>query len=364
MIVAVLIALLGLAIVAVSARPGDGRAETAIALPLVAAVSVLVPAILLVVLAGASVALLALAVVTRRTLLHGRRLRAVAAVAGTIVPLGTLAIATALGEPAAFPELWLVGAVVPGVLADDLRRQPAEQRGAIAIGGVTALLALALSGLVLRGALAGAELGQLVEASAVGDVSVGSLAVLAGVLLLALAAGTLARWRYGIHTGPVSVPLLAVWSLESVAVPATFLLAGIVSAIAIATLQPRLRLPSRRLAATVGVLGAAIGGIAVAFGAPALPALLAGTFGAEDARLFGHHAGADLLDGIALGSALYVLAVVSLVATAGLGGALPGVLGAIAVLVALGTAGLVLARRERERPSELRLRAAEGRWPS
>ncbi|WP_248517495.1 poly-gamma-glutamate biosynthesis protein PgsC/CapC [Salinarchaeum laminariae] len=364
MIVAVLIALLGLGVVAASARPGDGRAETAIALPLVAAVSVIVPAIVLVALAGAGLAFLALAVVERRTLLHGRRLRAVAAGAGAVVPLGTLAVATALGEPPAYPELWLVGAVVPGVLADDLRRQPAAERNALAVGGVTALFALVLSGLVLRGAVAGADPGQLAAASAVGGVGVGELAVLAAVLVLALVAGTLARWRYALHTGALSVPLLAVWSLESVAVPLAFLAAGLVSALAIGLLQPRLRLSSRRLGATVGLLGATVGGVAAVLGAPALPAVLAGAFGAEDARLLGYQAGADLLDGLALGGALYVIAVVVLGATAGIGGPLPGILGGLGVVVALGTAGLVLARRERERPSEVRLRAAEGRWPS
>ncbi|AGN01543.1 hypothetical protein L593_07990 [Salinarchaeum sp. Harcht-Bsk1] len=362
MIVAALIALLGLAIVAVSARPGDGRAETAIAVPLVAAVAVLVPVAAAVLLAGAALAYGVLAVVTSRTLLYGRRLRAIAAVAGAVVPLGALAANTALGSPPGYPELLIVGAVVPGVLADDVRRQPRDRRGPIAIGGIATLLALALSGLVLRGSLAGAELSSIVDADAGSTLGAGSLAVLGGVLLLAVVTATLLRWRYAIGVGPISIPLVAVWSIDGVAVPVTYLLAALASTIAIAAVQPRLCLPGRQLSATVGLLGATVGVIAALAGAPGLPAILAGTFAAEDARLLRHHAGADLLDAVALDGAGYVLVVVALFAAAGGAGVLPGVLGGVGAVLAIVTIGTVLARRERERPVEERLRAAEGRW--
>ena len=359
MIVAALIALLGLAIVAVSARPGDGRAETAIAVPLVAAVAVLVPIAAPILLVGAGVAYVVVAVVAGRTLLYGRRLRAVAAVAGAVVPLGALAASTALGSTPAYPELLIVGAVVPGVLADDVRRQPRDRRGAIAIGGVTTLLALALSGLVLRGSLAGAELGTLVDVDPGSPLGAGSLTLLAIVLVLAVGGGTLLRWRYALRVGPISIPLLAVWSIDGLAVPATYLLAGLVTTVAIATIQPRLCLPGRQLAATGGLLGASIGTVAALLGVPGLPAILAGTLAAEDARLLRHHAGADLLDSVALGGAVYVLIVATLFAASGPAGGLPGVLGGLGAVLAIVT---VLARRERERPSEARLSAAEGRW--
>jgi len=361
MLVAVLIALLGLATVAASARPTDGRAETAIAVPLVAVVAVIVPAVAVVALAGAALAYVVATVLARRTLWRDRRLRAVAAGVGATVPLAAVVVGAVTGAPPVRPELWIVGAIVPGALADDVRRQLAERRGAIAFGGAATLLGLVLSGLVLSGSLAGVDLGAL-HAASTGDATAGSLAGLAVVLLAALAAGTLARWRYGLHVAPISVPLLAVWSLEGIAVPLTYLLAILASTLAIAALQPRLRLPGRKLATSLGVLGAAVGGITILLGAPGLPALLAGTLAAEDARLLGRHAGADLLDGVALAASIYVLALVTLVVPGGLPSALPGLLGGLAAGLAVVTASLVVARRERERPSELRLRAAEWRW--
>lgn len=362
MIVAALIALLGLTIVAASTRPGDGHAETAIAVPLVAAGAVLVPVAGLATLVGAGVAFAVLGVVERRTLWYGRRLRAVAAIGGAVVPLGVLAASALFGPAPSHPELWLVGAVVPGVLVDDVRRQSRERRGALAVGGAATFLALALSGLVLRGTVAGADLGTLIEASAGAGVGAGALAVVGVVLLGGLAAGTLARWRYGLHVGPLSIPLLAVWSLDGALVPAAYLLAGVAGLLAIAALQPRLCLPGRQLSATAGLFGATLGAVAALAGAPLFPAVFVGALAAEDARIVRRHAGADLLDSVALGGSLYVLTAVALVVATGSTLVIPGGVVALGATGAALTAGLVVARRERDRPSELELRAADARW--
>lgn len=360
MLVAALVALLGLAIVAASARPGDGRAETAIAVPLVAAVAVLAPLVALAVLGGAALAYAASTVVARRTLIYGRRRRAIAGLAGAVVPLGVLLGGAAMDAVPAYPELWIVGAIVPGVLADDVQCQPIDRRGAIAIGGVSTLVALVLSGIVLEGGLEVADPVDLLLAGTGAEDPV-SLGWLAAVLLAALTAGTVARWRYGLHVGPVSVPLLAVWSLETPTVPVVYVVAGATGMVAIARVQPRLCLSGRQLSASTGLLGAGIGTVGAVFGG-GLPAVVAGALAAEDVRLLRTHAGADLLDALLLGGGMAILVATALVTVGGAPGIVPGVIGGLAAALAIGIGGLVIARRERERPDEEQLRAAERRW--
>jgi|GEM_PF-3054578 len=362
MLVAALIAALGLAIVAGSARPGDGRAETAVAIPLAAAVAVASPAAALALLAGAALAFGTETAVARRRLMYGRRLRAIAAASGAVVPLGVLVGGAALGATPAAPELWIAGAVVPGVLADDVHRQPPDTRGAIAIGGTATFLALALSGVVLAGAIPDVAAGKLLETGTgigAGASAGAPLAVLATVLLLGVGMATGVRWRYGLAIGVVSLPLVAVWSLGSPAVAGIYLVGGVASALVVGALQPRLCLPSRQLSASVGLLGALIGTVLGVLAGAGLPAVVAGVLAAEDARVLRRHTGGDLLDALALGVALVAL-VAGAVALGSAGGS--GAVGGLAIASGVGVGGLVVARRERERPTEQQLRAAERRW--
>lgn len=361
MVVAPVVAVLGLLVVAASARPGDGRVETAVALPLGAAAAVWSPPVAPALLAGAGLAYLALAVLEARTLLFGRRLRAIAALVGATVPLGTLAGAVALGVALPSPELWLAGSVVPGVLAYDLRRQPARRRLPIGVGGATVFASLAVTGVVLRATVAAAPIDRAVLTPA-GSAPAAPLTILAPVVLLGIAAGAVLRWRYGLHAGLLSVPLLAVWTVESRRVFLAYLAAGLAATFVVAVVQPRLRSPGRRLAAAAGLVGATVGAVASVLGAPELPALLAGVLAAEDARLLRGHAGTDLRDALALGGGLFALLTAPLAVGIGVtGGWWFPTVGAV------GVAGLVLVvrvvvRRERARPAEERLRVAERRW--
>lgn len=362
MLVAVLVAVLGLALVAVASRSGDGRTETAIALPLVAAVAVLEPLALVGVLGGVAAASLVLVALEARTLAFGRRLRAIAAAAGATVPLAVLGVASSLGTAVAYPELWLAGSVVPGVLAFDLRRQSLGRRTVLAVAGTGALLTLSLGGVLLDGLLADRTVAawSVAQPTAVSGLAPSLLSTL---VLGGLLAGVLVRWRYGIHVGPLSIPLLAVWTVESSAIPLTYVAAGGVAWIGLPWL--RTYLPGRRLAAASGLLGAAVAGVVVSAGLPpaaGLPALLAGVLAAEDARLLRGHAGRDRSDAVAVAGCLYV---VIALATAGAAGAVSAgsqrAAAALAIVGIVGTAA-VIARRERDRPTEERLRAQERRW--
>lgn len=363
MLVPAVVAVVGLAIVAGSARPADGRAETAIALPLAAAVAAVSPAAGVALLAGAALAFATERAVQRRRLLYGRQLRAIAALAGAVVPLGTVLVASVLGATPPAPELWIAGAVVPGVLADDVHRQPPERRAAIAVGGVATFCALAISGIVLSGSLPTLSPETLLGGggSAVGGAAAAETPLPALVAAIGAGAGaaTLARWRYGLALGPVTLPLIAVWALDGPAVLVAAALAAAASGVAVAVFQPRLCLPTRQLAAAVGLLGALVG-LAVGLGAGVgLPAVLVGALAAEDARQLRRHAGADLVDALALSGAL-VVPVAVVVALAG--GVPIGVPTGLALALAVGVGGLVIARREHERPDEETLRRAERRW--
>jgi len=369
MLVAPVVAVLGFVLVAASARPGDGRVETAIALPVGAAVAVWSPPVVPALLAGAGVAYLALAVLEARTLLFGRRLRGIAALVGATVPLGTLAGAAALDAALPHPEIWLAGAVVPGVLAYDLRRQPVRRRVSIGVGGVAVFASLAVTGVVLRATVAAAPIDRAVLVPT-GPATPVPLAFLGPIVLLGVAVATVVRWRYGLSAGLLSVPLLAVWTVEHPGVLLAYLLAGLAGAFVVGLVQPRLRLPGRRLAATAGGVGAAVGAAAGALGVPALPALFAGVLAAEDARLLRRHAGADLRDALALGAGTFALLAaaclaVSDAAAATVSPAAPSLTAPAIGLVGVGglllVAGVV-GRRERARPTEEQLRTAERRW--
>lgn len=360
MAVAPVVAILGLVVVAASARPGDGRVETAVALPTAAAIAVWSPPVAPALLGGAGLAYLALVAIEARTLWFGRRLRALAALVGATVPLGTLAGAALLGAGLPHPEVWLAGAVVPGVLAYDLRRQPPRRRLSIGVGGATVFASLAVAGVVLRATVAPAAIDLALLAPA-GPATPAPLAVLAPVVLLGVGATVLARWRYGLHAGLLSVPLLVAWSSTGPGVPLAYLAAAVAAATTVGVLQPRFHLQGRRLAATAAIVGASVGWIAGLLGVLGLPALLGGVLAAEDARLLRGHAGADRRHALGLGAGLFVLLAAALAAVTG-----PSVLPPPAVALAgvaglLAVAGIVLVR-ERVRPAEAELQAAERRW--
>lgn len=358
------VALLALAVVAVATRPGDGRSETAIAVPLVAAVGVSTPLALSAVLAGVLVAYVCLIALESRTLLFGRRLRAITAVAGATVPLAIVAAGAVLGRVPSHPEVWLAGSVVPGVLAYDLRRQSLDRRTVTAVAGTAALLAFVLVG-VLSQALLGEAPGDLLSVGSAAPTVGVPLGALAGLVLGGLAAGVLLRWRYGLHVAPLSVPLVAVWTLESVVVPLTYVAALAVVWFAAPTL--RSRGGGRRAAAAGGFVGALLSAaVFVAGGASVLvtgglAVLLAGVLGAEDARLLRGHAGRDRTHAVAVAASTYALLL--------LGGGVASTAGAavsraslVAATTALAVIALVVAQRERARPSEQRLRTEERRW--
>lgn len=360
MVVAPVVAVLGLVVVAASARPGDGRVETAIALPVAAGVAVWSPPTAPALLAGGGLAYLALVVVERRTLAFGRRLRTIAAVVGATVPLGTLGVATAVGVSLRHPELWLAGAFVPGVLAYDLRRQPARRRVSIGVGGATVFASLAVTGVVLRATVAAAPIDRTVLVPT-GPATPVPLAILATVVLGGVGAGALARWRYGLHTGLVSVPLLAVWTLGGAAPVVTYLVAGLAGAATVGVVQPRLRLTGRRLAATAGLVGGTVGTVAGGLGVPGPAPLVAGVLAAEDARLLRGHAGADRRDAIGFATGLFALLAATLAATTGLTRAPAPAVG-LAWVAGLLLASRIVLARERARPTEDELRTAERRW--
>lgn len=364
MTVGLLVAVLALGLVAVATAPGDGRAETALALPLIAAVGVATPAALVAVLGGVALAYGALVTLEARTLCFGRRLRAVAATVGAVGPLSILAVGAFAGSIPPHPEVWLAGAVVPGVLAYDLRRLPAGRRSLVVATSAVGLAALVGIGVLLQARLADASLHWWAPAdtAALSSTSLGSIAVL---VLVSLVAGVAVRWRYGLHVGPLSVPLVALWSLETPLVPSTY-----VAALALTWLSlPILRRQrgGRRLAAVCGAGGGlvALGTLALAgSGGQAVwvVVVLAGVFGAEDARLLGEHAGRDRTHAVAIAASGYALVVTA----AGIAAdwtvtELPTAVLA-ASITSLLVLGLVFGRRERVRPTERRLRSDEWRW--
>ena len=372
MTTSIIVALLALALVASSARPGDGRTETAVALPLVAARAVVTPAALLTVLGGVAVAYGALVALERRTLLFGRRLRALTAIVGATVPLSIFALALALGRAPPLPEVWLAGAVVPGVLAYDLRRQSLDRRTVVAVVGTAVLCALVLAGLLASVVFVGVPANWWTVGPDTLSAGV-PLAVLAPLVLGALAAGVLVRWRYGLHVGTLSVPLVAIWSIETLLIP----LAYVCALFAVWAIEPALRQRSsgRRLAALGGLFGAltgagllALGGVLVV-GTAGLAVVLTGVLAAEDARMLREHAGRDRTHAVAIGASLYAL----VLAGAGVAAGSMGVTGAattasppravvVAVVLALAVLAAVVLQRERSRPSERRLRTEERRW--
>lgn len=365
MLLAALLASLALALAALVTRPDAGRTETVVAFPLAAVLAVWSPPVLLALLGGLAVATGALIALEARTLLYGRRLRTAAAVTGATVPIGAVAGGVALGSAPPLPEVWLAGSVVPGALAYDLRRAAPDRPGTVAVLGFTALVTLALGAALVRVVALGAPAGWWWVGTAAPTSAVPA-AILVPLVLAGLLVGVLARWRYGLHAGLLSAPLLAVWSLDAPVVPAAYLAAATAAWLALPALSDRL--PGRRLATAGGVVGvlAATATLwaagATAVGAAGLAAVLAAVLAAEDARLLRGHAGADRTHAIALGGATCALLLVG--ATLGTGrivGPEQRALVGVAVLAVL-VAGTVVARREHARPSERGLRAEERRW--
>lgn len=364
MLLAALVAVLALALPVLATRPG-GRTETALALPLVAVLAVRSPPALLALLGGAVVAGATLVALEARTLLYGRRLRAAAAVAGATVPLGTVAAGAWLGATPPLPEVWVAGSVAPGALVYEWRRRATNGIDAVAVLGVGALAAL----------VAGAVLARLVWFGSpadwwwIGPESAGAglaPSVAAPLVLVGLALGVLARWRYGLHAGPLSAPLLAVWTLVWPAALAAYVVAGVAVWLALPALAERRS--GRRLAAVCGVAGvvAATGvlwaaGVATA-GTAGVAAVLAAALAAEDARLLRSHAGADRGHAVLLGATLYAWLLVAAAYASARGLGATGRPVVVAAGLAALAAAVAIGLRERARPSERRLRASERRW--